>query len=129
MTRLRGRSLTHLIISREYPPAPYPAGGIGSYIRHITQLLAEAGETVHLLAQRWAGAPQRITDSCSGRLVVHRVALDEPVRSRQIAGTGNELLKQLATLNCPSHNLRHPSTGWLDNCDLPRYYRLAAPVR
>jgi glycogen(starch) synthase len=103
MTRAFSRPLTHLIISREYPPAPYPAGGIGTYIRHISQLLAEAGETVHVLAQRWDGAPQKITESCNGRLIVHRVALDEPVSLAAHGAAGDtQLLKRLAASNCPS---------------------------
>jgi len=44
--------MTHLILCREYPPAPYPAGGIGAYTHHIAHLLAwaiERGETAAAL--------------------------------------------------------------------------------
>jgi glycogen synthase len=93
--------MTHLILCREYPPAPYPAGGIGTYVKHIARLLAEAGETVHLIAQRWHGAPERVSAHFNGRLIVHRVSLDEPVRE----GTGladAQLLSGLASSDCPS---------------------------
>jgi glycogen synthase len=70
--------MRHLILSREYPPAPYPPGGIGTYVRHISRLLAESGEEVHVIAQRWSGAPAALEELCGGRLVVHRVAADDP---------------------------------------------------
>ena len=69
--------MKHLIISREYPPAPYPAGGIGTYVRHIARLLAENGQIVHVIGQRWEGARREIEESCGGRLVVHRIAADD----------------------------------------------------
>ncbi len=70
--------MRHLILSREYPPAPYPPGGIGTYVRHISRLLAESGEEVHVVAQRWSGAPAAVEELCGGRLVVHRVAAEDP---------------------------------------------------
>ncbi len=70
-------ALTHLFICREYPPAAYPPGGIGTYVRHITDLLARAGERVHVIAHRWDGAPHPREEFVDGRLVIHRVALDE----------------------------------------------------
>ncbi|HWC99104.1 MAG TPA: glycosyltransferase family 4 protein [Candidatus Sulfopaludibacter sp.] len=82
--------MRHLIVCREYPPAPYPPGGIGTYVVHIARLLAQAGETVHVLAQRWEGAPRSVTESCGGKLIVHRVSLDEP------------LPKALSSSDCPS---------------------------
>lgn len=45
-------------------------------MRQITQLLALAGETVHVIAHRWDGAPLPSERSLDGRLTVHRVALD-----------------------------------------------------
>src|SRR5262245_24239515 len=69
--------LTHLLICREYPPAAYPPGGIGTYARQIAVLLAEAGERVHIIAHRWAGAPLHREILADGRLVIHRVALDD----------------------------------------------------
>ncbi|HUU35908.1 MAG TPA: glycosyltransferase family 4 protein [Vicinamibacterales bacterium] len=69
--------MTHLFICREFPPAAYPPGGIGTYVKHITGLLAKAGERVHVIAHRWEGAPSRREDLVDGRLVLHRVALDD----------------------------------------------------
>lgn len=69
--------MNHLIICTEYPPAHIPPGGIGTYTYNIAHLLAEAGETVHVIGRRWPGAPDPIVESCNGRLVVHRVPLDE----------------------------------------------------
>lgn len=71
--------LNHLFLCREFPPAPYPPGGIGTYVRHITRLLADAGETVHVIAHRWAGAPRSREERIDGRLIVHRIALDPPI--------------------------------------------------
>lgn len=42
--------MKHLIICNEYPPTPRP-GGIGTYVKNMAHLLAEAGETVHVVAQ------------------------------------------------------------------------------
>lgn len=69
--------MKHLFVCREYPPAPYPAGGIGTYVMHMTRLLAERGETVHVIGQRWAGANARQEMRCDGRLVIHRIAADD----------------------------------------------------
>src|SRR6185436_18396159 len=76
---LQARAVRHLILCREYPPSPYAAGGIGTYVHHIARLLAEAGETVHVIGQQWAGAPQATERRHDGRLTIHRVPLDEPV--------------------------------------------------
>lgn len=67
---------------REFPPAAYPPGGIGTYVRHISALLASAGETVHVIAHRWDGAPSPHETLIDGRLIVHRVSLDEHVPDR-----------------------------------------------
>ena len=42
-------NMKHLIFCREYPPAP--GGGIGTYAFLISHLLAEFGETVHVISQ------------------------------------------------------------------------------
>jgi glycogen(starch) synthase len=99
--RFPATSMIHLILCREYPPAPYAAGGIGTYALHITRLLAEAGERVHLIAQRWAGAPDRISTSYDGRLIVHRISLDEPMNPLR-EGMDARVLKHLASSTCPS---------------------------
>ena len=94
--------MKHLIVCREYPPAPYPPGGIGTYVRHIARLLAEAGETVHVIAQRWEGAADTISESYGGRLIVHRASLCEPVPSVDCAATAeSQLLRQLIDSDCP----------------------------
>lgn len=69
--------MPHLFISREYPPSPYSTGGIGTYVEHITRLLASRGETVHVIAQQWPGAARSRESTQGGRLIVHRVPLDE----------------------------------------------------
>ncbi|MBD1995861.1 glycosyltransferase [Leptolyngbya sp. FACHB-541] len=69
--------MKHLIICGEYPPAPFPPGGIGTYVMHIARLLAESGETVHVITQLWAGAAKQIEEKCQGRLIIHRVPLDD----------------------------------------------------
>jgi glycogen(starch) synthase len=67
--------MRHLIICREYPPAP--SGGIGTYAFHISRLLAEAGETVHVVGQMWDRAELRLEERCRGRLIIHRVPFDD----------------------------------------------------
>ncbi|MBV8883191.1 MAG: glycosyltransferase, partial [Chroococcidiopsidaceae cyanobacterium CP_BM_RX_35] len=69
--------MKHLILCPEYPPAPIPPGGIGVYAVHIAQLLAEHGETVHVIAQLWVGASQPIEEKYQGRLIIHRVPLGD----------------------------------------------------
>lgn len=68
--------MKHLIVSREYPPAPYAPGGIGTYVSNIAALMAERGETVHIIGQRWEGAPKELETTADGRLIVHRIAAD-----------------------------------------------------
>ena len=80
-TRMR-----HLIISREYPPSTYPRGGIGTYVEQIARLLAEAGETVHVIGELWDGASSAREIRYDGRLIVHRVPLGEPLHLRADAG-------------------------------------------
>jgi hypothetical protein len=63
--------MKHLIICREYPPAP--GGGIGTYVFHISRLLADSGETVHVIGQLWEGAEKKVEEDLGGRLVIHRV--------------------------------------------------------
>jgi glycogen(starch) synthase len=71
--------MTHLIISREYPPSAYTRGGIGTYVEHVARLLAESGETVHVIGEQFDGAPRAEQSFCDGRLVVHRVPLGRPL--------------------------------------------------
>lgn len=68
--------MKHLLISREYPPAP--SGGIGTYAQHIVRILAGAGETVHVIGQRWVGAEASRDVSDGGRVVVHRLPFEDP---------------------------------------------------
>ena len=95
--------MTHLILCREYPPAPYPAGGIGTYARHIARQLAEAGETVHVVGQLWEGAPDRIVTLCDGRLIEHRISVEEPIADTpEEEAEQRRILQQLAASTCPS---------------------------
>jgi hypothetical protein len=50
--------MKHLIICREYPPAP--PGGIGTYVDHISRLLGENGETGHVIGQLWEKALNKL---------------------------------------------------------------------
>jgi len=70
-------AMKHLIISRELPPATYAAGGIGTYVANIARLLAERGETVHLIGERWSGAPLEREVLHDGRLIIHRIGVDD----------------------------------------------------
>ena len=70
---VRYLAMKHLIVSREYPPAAYPPGGIGAYVANIARLMAEQGETVHVIGQRWKGAPEVRQSFFGGRLIVHRI--------------------------------------------------------
>jgi len=67
--------MRHLIICREYPPAP--GGGIGTYAFLISHLLAEFGETVHVISQVWEGAEKTIQEECNGRLIIHRIPFED----------------------------------------------------
>ena len=68
--------MKHLIICREYPPAP--SGGIGTYVQNISQLLAERGETVHVIGQLWDNAGLITEELCNGKLIIHRLPFEEP---------------------------------------------------
>ena len=67
--------MKHLIICREYPPAP--GGGVGTYVHNISQLLAQSGETVHIIGQLWEGAEEKVEEKCHGRLIIHRVHFED----------------------------------------------------
>jgi glycogen(starch) synthase len=67
--------MKHLIICREFPPAP--SGGIGTYVRHISHLMAQAGETVHVIGQLWQGAEKKVEEHAGGRLIIHRIPLED----------------------------------------------------
>jgi len=72
--------MNHLIISREYPPAAYTPGGIGAYVANIARLMAERGEIVHVIGERWEGAPLARETSQEGRLIVHRIGADDALQ-------------------------------------------------
>jgi glycogen(starch) synthase len=63
--------MRHLIFCREYPPFT-AAGGIGTYTFHISHLLAQAGETVHIISE---GSNSEIIQN--GNLTVHRISYNE----------------------------------------------------
>jgi len=63
--------MTHLFVSRHYPPAP--GGGIGTYLGHIVQLLVERGETVHVIGRQHGPATDAVEELHGRRLVIHRL--------------------------------------------------------
>lgn len=69
--------MKHLILCNEYPPTPQPPGGIGTYVYNISRLLAESGETVHVIAQSGGPNQQSKQFDYDGRLVIHRVPFIE----------------------------------------------------
>jgi glycosyltransferase involved in cell wall biosynthesis len=94
--------MKHLIICREYPPAP--GGGIGTYARHIAELLAESGETVHVIGQGSERAGPRVEERRDGRLIVHRVPFGEGKRfprSGASRATGDETARALQASDLP----------------------------
>ncbi len=94
--------MTHLFICREYPPAPYPPGGIGTYVRHICRLLAESGDRVHVIAQRWEGAPSALAVSDDGKIVVHRVSPNDPAPQMARDHHNSLIIDSLTNGDCPS---------------------------
>jgi len=91
--------MNHLIISREYPPFPYPPGGIATYVDQLSRLLADRGETVHVIGQLWPGAPRERESRMGGRLIVHRVPLDRPLPDSD--RTEAAMLRELANSAVP----------------------------
>jgi glycosyltransferase involved in cell wall biosynthesis len=85
--------MKHLIISRELPPAAYPAGGIGTYVANIARLLAERGDTVHVVGERWEGAPKEREVLLDGRLILHRIGASDipPIPAREAERAREEL--------------------------------------
>ncbi|MBI5029977.1 MAG: glycosyltransferase [Chloroflexi bacterium] len=67
--------MKHLLVCREFLPAP--GGGIGVYAFCISRLLAECGETVHVISQQWQGAEKSIEEKFDGRLVIHRIPFED----------------------------------------------------
>jgi glycosyltransferase involved in cell wall biosynthesis len=100
---------SHLILARELPPSPYAPGGIGTYIWNVAHLLADAGETVHLLGQQWAAAPRERESLTDGRLIVHRVPIDAPI-SRPHASTTQQEIQALRTSFRPERAWRWNAT-------------------
>src|SRR5579862_6635406 len=131
-TATSDRSMKHIFVCREYPPSPSPPGGIGSYVTHIARLLALRGETVHVIAQRWEGAPARMSQSLGGNLVVHRVGIDDPIRTGDPQDL--EIARALAKSDCPgaafswrvAHLAEHLST--LEEIDLIEAPEWEAPL-
>jgi glycogen synthase len=68
--------MRHLIVCSEYPPASR-VGGIGTYTHQIAHLLAESGETVHVIAELWEKAARPEEKHCDGRLLIHRIPFKE----------------------------------------------------
>lgn len=72
--------MKHLFVCREYPPCAYLPGGIGTYVLNVSESLAQAGDIVHVIGHRWPGAWRLREERFGGRLIIHRIALDEPLR-------------------------------------------------
>ena len=87
--------MKHLIISREYPPASYAPGGIGAYVADIARLMAERGEIVHIIAERWQGARAEQETFQDGRLIVHRIGENDLPKH---VGGEEQLARELADL-------------------------------
>lgn len=69
--------MRRILVSREFPPGP--GGGIGTYARHVTDALAAAGDTVHVITQRWPGADAPTEVASQGRVVIHRIPVERPL--------------------------------------------------
>lgn len=94
--------MKHLIISREYPPAAYVPGGIGTYVANIARLMAERGEIIHIIAQRWQGARAERETFQDGRLIVHRIGENDLPKH---GGGEEQLVRELADLKASAfHN-------------------------
>lgn len=103
--------MRHLIVCREYPPAPYAPGGIGTYAAHMSRALAERGKTVHVIGQRWKGAPNRVERLCDGRLIVHRIAPEDEDLYPSLAGTPEAARAEMAALLAT--RLEFPWFSWV----------------
>lgn len=101
--------MKHLILCREYPPAP--SGGIGTYVDNVSRLLAEAGETVHVIGQMWKGAETAYEEKYHGKLIVHRVPCRDwraIVRSKPSPLMRSQVARALYGVEFPSQ-----SFAWL----------------
>ncbi len=67
--------MNHLIVCREFPPAR--GGGIGTYALNLSRLLADHGETLHVVTQSCDGAELAREEACDGKLIVHRLPFDD----------------------------------------------------
>lgn len=95
--------MIHLFVCREFPPAPHPPGGIGTYVEQMSRLLAEAGEAVHVIAHRWEGASDRRVSLFDGRLIIHRIALDDDIEGvRDADPIEREIRIGLIASSCPA---------------------------
>jgi glycogen synthase len=95
--------MKHVIICREYPPAP--SGGIGTYVQNISQLLAENGETVHVIGQLWEDANSVTEELYNGKLILHRLPFEEPAAffgTRMSSAIQSELEKSLYASDFPA---------------------------
>ncbi len=90
--------MKQLIVCPEYPPAEY-AGGIGTYVHHISRMLVEAGDTVHVIATRWKGA-RRKKERMHDRLIIHRVG--ELPRPWRVLSGHNVQKRELSSLKASS---------------------------
>ena len=95
--------MKHLLVCSEYPPAP--SGGIGTYALHFARLLAEHGETIHVIGPAWKGAEGPVEESLGGRLIVHRVPFRDwtsPLDWRPSPAVRSEEARALFASACPA---------------------------
>lgn len=103
--------MNHLIISRQFPPAPNTGGGIATYVGQIAELLAARGETVHVIGQRWPGAPKRLETRLDGRLIVHRVDPDEAVVAATASASDDAALLNFLDADVPCSGFVRQATA------------------
>lgn len=109
--------MKHLLMCREYTPAP--GGGIGTYVQHISRLLAENGEIVHVIAQAWRDT-EAVEKELGGRLVVHRLPL--------VDWTARFRLRPHPSLS-GSLEMALFRSGFYPQPPISRWSRLASPKR
>lgn len=62
--------MIHLLICPEFPPGA--GGGIGTYASNIAQILAQRGDTVHVIGPLVKQAREPREQAQDGRLIIHR---------------------------------------------------------
>jgi glycosyltransferase involved in cell wall biosynthesis len=63
--------------------------------------MAERGETVHVIGERWEGAAKRTEHLCDGRLIVHRIAPEDAVLYPELSQGGDAQETVSGMVKCP----------------------------